>query len=432
MPRTFVHAISDAVEHAEDLSLQKEHAERYLALIENVNEIIYSHDLQGNYTSMNKAGERLTGYSREEALRLNLAQVVAPEYRELVDNMINEKLDGEHSSFYEIEINTKDGRRLPVEVSTHLILSEGKPVGVQGVARDITARRKREGILIESEQRYKQLVHEATDMIYRIDLTGRFTFVNPIATKVIQRAREELVGLHYLELIREDYRSVAADFYRQQIREMAPATYFEFPALAKDGTEIWIGQNVQLLTRRGEPLELQAVARDITLRKEIEARLLESERRYRSLFDASPHPVLVYDPETLGFLAVNEAAIRTYGYSREELFSLTAKDIWKDDLPFLVDGHDAPRSRTCKHQKKDGTPIDVEITSRPFALDGRESEVVIATDVTERVRAEAERQVMLDVVQSVNLTEGSRRALTDYSRITQKGPLRRELFRRPL
>lgn len=405
------HSISCVIQRAQDSASQRERAERYLALVDNAHEIIYSHDLKGNYTSMNKAGERLTGYSRQEALRLNIAQVVAPEYRKLVSSMIERKLEGHESSFYEIEIITKNGSRLPLEVSTHLILAGGKPVGIQGVARAITERRKREAVLIESEQRYKQLVDEATDIIYRIDISGHFTFVNPIAAKVMQRPREELIGLHFLELVSDDHRVQAADFYRQQLKERIPVTYFEFKALARDGTEVWLGQNVQLLTRNGAPIELQAVARDITARKHVEGQLLESERRYRSLFDASPNAMLVYDRKTLAFLAANHAAVRTYGYLSDELLSLKANSLWStEDVSFLcgnIDGETfaaRPLPRRCRHQKKDGTTIDVEIASQPITLEGRKAVIVIATDVTGLVRAEAERQVMLDVIQSVNLT----------------------------
>jgi two-component system cell cycle sensor histidine kinase/response regulator CckA len=391
---------------------QSECEERYLALVENTHEIIYCHDLEGNYTFMNRAGEELTGYSCEEAIKLNVTQVIAPEYGHLVQAMIRRKLRSHERSFYEIEILTKDGRRLPVEVSTHLIYSGDTPVGIQGIARDISQRRRREAVLVESEQRYRQLVNEATDIIYRIDLSGHFTFVNPIASKAMQRPREELVGLYFLELIREDYRMRASEFYRRQVSEKDATTYFEFPAITGGGTEMWIGQNVQLVLREGEPSELQAVARDITERKQIEEQLIESERRYRSLFNASPHPVWVYDQESFYFLAVNEAAIRTYGYSRAELLCMKVSDIWTpQDVSFLSEniGDETFTPRTLpgtrRHLRKDGTAIDVEITLHPMTLEGRQAVILIATDVTERVRAEAERQVMLDVIQSVNLTE---------------------------
>jgi len=274
---------------------------------------------------MNRAGERLTGYSLPDALQLNLKQVVAPEFQELVERMINAKLAGEPSSFYEIEIITKDGRRLPLEVSTHLILSHGEHIGIQRVARDITARRKREAILVESEQRYKQLVNEATDIIYRTDVTGHFTFVNPNATKVMQRSTEELVGLHYLELIRDDYREEAADFYRRQVREKIPATYFEFPAVAGDGTEVWIGQNVQLLMRDGQPRELQAVARDITARKKIEEQLRMSEERFSKAFNFTPLAMSLTSLSDMRIIDVNKSFLNLNGYEREAVIGCSKR-----------------------------------------------------------------------------------------------------------
>ena len=104
-------------------------------LFENANDIIYTHDLEGNYTSLNKVGERVTGYTREEALGMNVKRVVAPEYLELARRMIERKIaDAQPQTFYRLEIITKDGRRVPLEISTQLIYEDAKPVGVQGIA----------------------------------------------------------------------------------------------------------------------------------------------------------------------------------------------------------------------------------------------------------------------------------------------------------
>jgi PAS domain S-box-containing protein len=306
-------------------------------------------------------------YTITEALALKTTDVVAPEYGHLVAEMIKRKLRGAERSLYEIEIITKDGTRLPVEVSTHLIWQRGKPVGIQGIARDITQRRQREALFVESEQRYRQLVNEATDIIYRTDLIGHFTFVNPIGSKLMQRPMNELIGLHFLELIREDYREKAQQFYGRQVREKVSTSYFEFPTVTGMGTEVWIGQNVQLLLREGKPFELQAVARDITKRKQVENQLVESERRYRSLFNASPHPVWAYDVESLLIVAVNDAAVRTYGYSREEFLTLTVKQIWQDEKVVFSD--DRSRCPTLsgghKHTCEDGSRIEVDVDCVP-------------------------------------------------------------------
>lgn len=124
-------------------ALQKAEAQ-YRELFENANDIIYTHDLSGHLTSLNKAGERISGYSREEALRMNVLDVVVPKYREMAGEMVRRKMLREDPTRYESAILAKDGRIIPVEVSTRIILENGHPVGVQGIARDITERKQAE------------------------------------------------------------------------------------------------------------------------------------------------------------------------------------------------------------------------------------------------------------------------------------------------
>ena len=129
----------------------RESEERYRELFENANDIIYTHDLQGNFTSLNRSGERITGYSREETRSMNVADVIAPEYLSLARDMIAQKTTEGVSTVYEIDIISKHGRRVRLEVSTRLIFSEGKPIGVQGIARDLTERKQSEQVLRESQ-----------------------------------------------------------------------------------------------------------------------------------------------------------------------------------------------------------------------------------------------------------------------------------------
>ena len=263
--------------------------------------------------------------------------------------------------------------------------------------------------LQKSEERYRRIVDEANEIIYRISPAGYFTFVNPTAAAIVQRPVEDCINLHFLSLIRKDFAEEASKFYREQLRQRNPISYFEFPAVASDGSELWIGQNVQLVIENGEVVELQALGRDITARKKIEQQLLDSEQRYRLLFVANPHPMWVYDLETLSFLTVNDAAIQSYGYSLEDFLSMTIVDIrppeerqrFDDHLPKRVSG---TLPEPWKHLKKDGSVIDVEITGFPLIFDGKKAKLITATDVTARLRAECERQVILDVTESVNVT----------------------------
>lgn len=126
------------------------------------------------------------------------------------------------------------------------------------------------------------------------------------------------------------------------------------------------------------------------------AALQESEERYRLLFDSNPHPMWVYDMETLWFLAVNEAAVSHYGYTIEEFLAMTLKDIRPpEDVPALLASvarltAGIDHAGVWRHMKKDGTVIDVEIISHTLSFAGREAGLVLANDVTERIRSERE------------------------------------------
>ncbi|MBC8030933.1 MAG: PAS domain S-box protein [Pyrinomonadaceae bacterium] len=138
--------------------------QRYRELFENANDIIYTHDLAGNITSLNRSGETLTGYSREEAARMNIADVLAPEYLPVARQMMARKADEQTPTVYELEIVTKTDRRVRLEVSTRLILQDGRAVGVQGVGRDLTERKHSEEALAYQSQR-EAMTHRISQAI---------------------------------------------------------------------------------------------------------------------------------------------------------------------------------------------------------------------------------------------------------------------------
>ena len=131
----------------------KESEERYRELVENANDIVYTMDLNGNLTSINKAAELIFGYERTELLAKNLAEFITPESMETTRNMLERKLLGEERTNYEMDIRSLDGRTLTLEISSKLMLKDGKTVGVQGIARDISTRRRAEETLRHADQR---------------------------------------------------------------------------------------------------------------------------------------------------------------------------------------------------------------------------------------------------------------------------------------
>ncbi|HJQ22743.1 MAG TPA: response regulator [Blastocatellia bacterium] len=181
--------------------------ERYRDLVENARDIIYTHDLKGNYTSMNKAGELITGLTHEEAMKMNLTQTVAPEYIEKARQMMVNKLAGGAPTIYDLEIIAKDGRRIAVEVNTRLIYQDGVPVGVQGIARDVTERRQ-----LEEQLRQAQKMEAVGRLAGGIahDFNNLLTVINGYSELALMQLDPDAPLYHHLEEIHKAGERAAA------------------------------------------------------------------------------------------------------------------------------------------------------------------------------------------------------------------------------
>ena len=266
--------------------------------------------------------------------------------------------------------------------------ADGRPLRMLGTHTDITERKMAEEALRESEERLR-ILSDATFEGIAISAGGVFLDCNDQLAQILSRPRADVVGMRISEFIAPEHRSLVAE--AQRTGRLDP---FEHLIVRGDGTLRTVAVRARMAQVGGRQLRITAV-QDITERKKGEQALRESESRYRELFEANPHPMWVYDLESLRFLAVNNAAIAHYGYSREEFLAMTLKDIRPpQDIPALLasvaratEGFD--ESSGWRHCKRDGTLIDVEVSSHLIDFAGRRAEVVLAHDVTERRRSEA-------------------------------------------
>jgi diguanylate cyclase (GGDEF)-like protein/PAS domain S-box-containing protein len=268
--------INDVTEHKYAVEALRESEERYRELFENANDVIYTTDLSGQYLSVNPVVEKVTGYTCAEICRMSFEQLLAPEYVELARQMLEAKLAGdEATTFYEAEIISKHGERVLLELSSQLIYDEGVAVGVQGIARDSTKRKRAEHALRESEERYRELFENANDLIYTHDLAGNFTSLNKTGERITGYTREEAMKLNIGQIIAPEHLARAKEMMARK-GFIDEATVYELDIIAKDGQRVPLEVSTRLIYANAEPCGVQGIARDIAERKHTEAKLLHN------------------------------------------------------------------------------------------------------------------------------------------------------------
>lgn len=262
--------------------------------------------------------------------------------------------------------------------------------------KEITWREEVENALRRGEQRYRQIVEHATDIIYRTDLKGRFTFCNPAATEILNYTESELLGKHYLQLIKPECRDEIEQFYHKQAMDRLSTTYREIPVVSKEGADVLLGQTVQILSESGHPVGFQAVARDITEHKR-EEEILRQMEEYRNLFRLARDPILILDPADGHVLDVNDKACETYGIPRESFIDsclsrvATNQEALRERLQRLLAGGEVNEFETV-HVRNDGSSINLLVSPTLIDYHGRKAVFSLNRDITARKKAEGERE----------------------------------------
>ncbi|MBC7074753.1 MAG: PAS domain S-box protein [Syntrophomonadaceae bacterium] len=182
--------------------------ERYDELFEGAADFIFAHDLGGNFISANPAAEKITGYSNEELVRMNIQELAAGEYLKMLRGFQYQKIPrGEHVT-YELGIMNKYGKRVYLEVVIWPIYKVGKPLMIQGIARDITKRKQEEINLKESEQRLASFINWLPDAALAINMEGEVVVWN--------KAMEQLTGVKAEEMLGKGDYEYALAFYNSK------------------------------------------------------------------------------------------------------------------------------------------------------------------------------------------------------------------------
>ncbi|MBI4752333.1 MAG: PAS domain S-box protein [Acidobacteria bacterium] len=390
---------------------------RYRTISEVTSDYAYAVRIEPDGTMVREwisgAFSHITGYTVEELdAAINWRNVVHPDDFEIGREHLVTIRKGQPNTC-ELRIRTKTGTERWLRVQGQPVWDETHTQVIQfyGAAQDITERRLAELALKESEERFRDLFENATDLIYIHDLQGNFTSINGATERITGYSREEGLQMNIRQIVAPEYLNLARHMIAAKLNGDASTTY-EIDIIGKDGRRASLEVSTRLLVENGQPVGVQGIARNITERKQAEKALRESEEQYKLLFASNPHPTWIYDLETLAFVVVNDVAIEHYGYSREEFLSMSVLDMRVPEEIPLFQKHlnntarqKIERSGIWRHRKKDGSVIEVETTSHELMFGGRACRIVLANDVTERNQmesalreSEAKNRALLDAI----------------------------------
>jgi PAS domain S-box-containing protein len=187
-------------------------------LVENLPDVVFSLDIAGNITSVNRAGKAMFGYEPRDVIGKRFAQWVSPEEQSNAMAAFQQAIEGQAIMAFESVAVDKDGKRHNIEVSSTPIVKEDIIVGIRGVVRDITERKEAEDALRESEQEYRTLVETIPHGIQEIDTSGVITFGNAAYAAMMGYERPEIIGKHIWDLLADDSQKEVLKPYRSGYR----------------------------------------------------------------------------------------------------------------------------------------------------------------------------------------------------------------------
>ena len=426
-PMGFRGIIRDITERKKSEEKLKESEERYKALFDRSLDMVYILGFDGKLIDANDAALDCFGYKREELPFLDIASFMEKNQIPLVLKLVEEiKEFGIQKNLVELKLRRKDGTYVYVENKGSAIFSNGKPVAIQSIARDITERKKAEESLRKSEELYTKLVDTIPDIVLRTDLDGHILLVNDIGLKISGYSREEVLGRNIITFIS----SKNHDDVLKNIQEMMGGTLGprEYDLIMKDGTEIPFEVNGDVLRNAdGIPFGIVNVCRDIRERKYTERIIRENEERLRGITKNLPGLIFQFyakKEDQYGLSYISERLKDFFGpevnidwENKESLLPLFLSQIHEDDRERLIASmKEAADTKTSWNFEgrlyimSTGTWIWFQGMATPR----EEGDIIffdgLLLDITERKQAETQKQ---EAVDSLRKSEARLRSINE-------------------
>lgn|GEM_PF-5220489 len=368
-----------------------ENPESYRALFENAPVGIGLSHSDGRILAYNESMLKIMGCKPDDIINLNLINTYynINDRKKLLETY---RING-YVRDYEVKLKRKDGTPYYASVSITPFCYNGEDI-LLTVAVDITEQKETEQALRSSEEKYRTLAENTSDVVYSLNLDGRIVFSSP-RVRHYGYEPEALTGKNFLEVVYPDDRNmVASDFEKSMIdKRISPP--IEFRILSRNGKIFWLEERSQFnYDARGEIVGMTGIARDITERKKAEEALKKSEERFRKLLERLPDAVaLISDNKPV---YVNTALLKLFGLEQKEAIDNDIKSVTRFiENPekvlmrvenILDSGPEYPSEYTAI--AKDGTKIPIEVFSRKITYRGKPAILSVIRNLTERKKLE--------------------------------------------
>ncbi len=383
----------------------RESEKKYRTLVTQSPDGIFIVDLQGTFLAVNKAMCERLKYSEGEFLSMKIWDIVPEKYKDLHKKRLSDIQRGEiPNEAAEYEVRGKDEKIHYIEVLSTPYFSENEVIGFQGIARDITERKQADEALHQSEEKYRLLVENQTDLVVKVNNEGRFLFVSPSYCEMFGKRADELLGQTFMPLVHPDDQAGTAEAMRA-LYNPAHRAYVEQRAMTRHGWR-WIGwQDTAVVDPQGQVIEIVGVGRDITERKQTEEALGKSEKRFRDIAEYALEWIWEVNAEGQ-YTYASQVVEKILGYSPEEILQKHFYDLFHpDDKESLkkagfaaFDTKQPFREFINRNVHKNGQIVWLSTNGIPM-LDDKGSLLGYRgadTDITDRKRAEEENAALQD------------------------------------
>jgi len=398
----FISTQHDITELKRTMEALKESEQRYRRLAENLNEVIYTTDLQGNVTYITPNTERLGGYRPAEIIGRSFVDFVHPDDLSARFGNFQKILAGE-DLVTEYRYLTKEKEAKWVRTNARPIIEEGEVVGVQGMLVDITDRKLAEEALKKSEERYRLLADNVSDNIWVLRIEDlRFTYISSAVTKTFGFTPEESMDMPLNKHMPPESVNIAQAALAEELEkdgkpgvEKDRFRVLEIEQFVKNGGTVWTEVKASFLRdEKGNPVSVLGVTRDITGRKKAERALRESEEKFRSLFDSSPLGVALSELETGRLVEVNELLCKTTKFSKDELLGNTTTGLGlyseadRDRFLGKLKSTGRVSNMSMTFRCREGQAIQTLMSSNIIRLAGKPYALTLFLDITEKKQLE--------------------------------------------